>query len=604
MNKEDINIIPIEDLVGPEKKYSFLIPSYQRGYRWTEDNIKSLLKDLWEFMESPRENDDFYCLQPVVVQETQWKDVNNTVSGYELIDGQQRLTTIYILLKILKEYLPKSDAPFELSYQTRKESKKFLEELNSELDHTYINSNIDFSHIYNAFITAKEWLENKRSKDVSSRFNDLLLSKVCIIWYEVTDQNVKAKEVFTRINVGKIGLTNAELIKALFLQGDKWKSKTTEGEEDSSTVFLNQIKIATAWDKIETYLREDDFWYFLRNKTDEDKYKFNRIEYIFDLIAEKKSDNNDDFFTFIQFSNMFEENKERKANKLMEEIWERIENYFMTFREWFEDPELYHRIGFLISSGAKIEDIKTNSKEKAKPQFIELLDNQIKEKIALPNGRNLEDLIYTDKNDYKKLMNILLLFNIQAILKTDSIRLRFPFDLYKKNKWSLEHIHAQNAEALKRHSEQLEWLKDNLNSLKLIQTSQFSSNDIKELIATVEQAIEGLNSTKQALTNFDDISAKIITKLSSKKEIDNVHSIGNLALLDGKSNSSLSNSVFLTKKAKLIELENQGSFIPICTRNVFMKYYNPKSSNLFYWSSEDMNTYVAEIKKALENYLN
>lgn len=73
----------------------FFIPSYQRGYRWGSDEIVRLLKDINEY---DKERDgDFYCLQPVVVR----FDRNN--EQWRLVDGQQRLTTISIILANLDE---------------------------------------------------------------------------------------------------------------------------------------------------------------------------------------------------------------------------------------------------------------------------------------------------------------------------------------------------------------------------------------------------------------------------------------------------------------------------------------------------------------------
>ncbi|HHO42693.1 MAG TPA: DUF262 domain-containing protein, partial [Epsilonproteobacteria bacterium] len=46
---------------------SFYIPSYQRGYRWTKQQVEDLLDDIWEFHQNV--DDGFYCLQPIVVKE-------------------------------------------------------------------------------------------------------------------------------------------------------------------------------------------------------------------------------------------------------------------------------------------------------------------------------------------------------------------------------------------------------------------------------------------------------------------------------------------------------------------------------------------------------
>lgn len=78
-------------------QYAFYIPAYQRGYRWTIQEVEDLLNDIYEF--TPREINDssektWYCLQPVVVKHLQEQT-------YEVIDGQQRLTTAYLILYYL-----------------------------------------------------------------------------------------------------------------------------------------------------------------------------------------------------------------------------------------------------------------------------------------------------------------------------------------------------------------------------------------------------------------------------------------------------------------------------------------------------------------------
>ena len=104
-------------------QYSFYIPAYQRGYRWTEQEVIDLLNDINEF--TPREVNDtektWYCLQPIVVKQ---KGENE----YEVIDGQQRLTTVYLILHLLNQdyVVKKQDKLFSMDYQTRKGSKNFL----------------------------------------------------------------------------------------------------------------------------------------------------------------------------------------------------------------------------------------------------------------------------------------------------------------------------------------------------------------------------------------------------------------------------------------------------------------------------------------------
>ena len=92
MSENKLVLKSINDLLGSK----FYIPSYQRGYRWKNQQVKDLLKDLWEFKSNPPKHEDgkekpFYCLQPVVIKPTE-------NDNWEVIDGQQRLTTILIIL--------------------------------------------------------------------------------------------------------------------------------------------------------------------------------------------------------------------------------------------------------------------------------------------------------------------------------------------------------------------------------------------------------------------------------------------------------------------------------------------------------------------------
>jgi len=190
-------------------QYSFYIPAYQRGYRWTEQEVKDLLNDITEFM--PREivgSDDrtWYCLQPVVVKQRKENE-------YEVIDGQQRLTTAYLILHYLNQDFveKKRDKLFNLDYETRPDSKIFIQ--HPEVDSS---SCIDFYYMHQAYSTIEKWFEASEQQTSFDKndFRSKIKFHTKVIWYETTEENPIT--VFTRLNIGKISLTNAELIKALF----------------------------------------------------------------------------------------------------------------------------------------------------------------------------------------------------------------------------------------------------------------------------------------------------------------------------------------------------------------------------------------------------
>ena len=150
------------------QQFSFYIPSYQRGYRWSTNEVKDLLNDISEF--TPRIVDDesnektWYCLQPIVVKKRE-------NGQFEVIDGQQRLTTIYLILYYINQgYVEDRRMKlFDLHYETRENSTSFLQDLTKE---TNDESNIDFYHISNAYKTICDWFSNPsfNINDFESKF--------------------------------------------------------------------------------------------------------------------------------------------------------------------------------------------------------------------------------------------------------------------------------------------------------------------------------------------------------------------------------------------------------------------------------------------------
>lgn len=537
-----IKLRPINSLIGER----FYVPSYQRGYRWTERQVVDLLDDIWQFS-TERDKDEIYCLQPVIVKdhEGQW----------ELIDGQQRLTTIYIILSYLKK------KRFQIEYETRKQSREFLENLNGEIDDT----NIDFFHISSAFGFVSDWFQKIEESDadhtVEEEFSLALGKHTQVIWYQVND-DVDAIDIFTRINIGKIPLTNAELIKALFLRSNNFGDNVEE-------VRLKQLEIAGEWDRIEYSLQNDEFWYFLCDGAT--KYD-TRIEFIFDLIAEKNQ-KHDEFYTFRHFSSQ----NISEAN--IEEHWKKIRTYFLTFEEWYNDKELYHLIGYLIAIGFKIVQIKKASLSKSKSAFRQYLKDSIRDQIKC----KVSELQYGDPFVRK----VLLLFNIVTLINNKQANTRFQFNRYKLENWDIEHIHSVQSEMPETKSHQIEWLKE---------VEKFTEDeDFKKRIAEV------LKNEKQIdEATFRKLFQDIISKYGEDVE---VNDISNLTLLDAKTNRGYKNAIFPIKRNIILERDREGTFIPLCTKNVFLKYYSNDLSKMSIWGKEDRTRYKESIETVLQNII-
>jgi hypothetical protein len=595
--EEKIELKSIAEL----QKMNFFIPSYQRGYRWTTQQVKDLLDDIHEFIEAGAQG--FYCIQPLVVRERDKKPT------WEVIDGQQRLTTIYILLSYFNwEKYQK----YSIEYETREDSKSFLEKIADDK----AESNIDYYHIVKAKEQIRDWFKDK-TDEFKANFRKQLFNNVKFIWYESADE--EPIKVFTRLNIGKIPLANAELIKALFLNKSNFKGS------DDKKIRLQQQEIAGKWDAVEGTLQNDEFWLFLNDANYE---KPTRVDFIFDLICEKnilrlnEDLGTDGYKTFRYFYSWF---KQQGNNANIMDCWKNVKTLFQTFQEWFNDLELYHYVGFLIAKGGrKPKDILDNWKG-SKSDFKNWLKSQIKDVVKSTKSLRSEEpqnaLKFYDDKDKEIICKILLLHNIQTVInQSKSIKddekyklpvfYKFPFHLFKREKWDVEHIDSNTENSLKRSKEQREWLK----------YSSININD-KELRKKIE---DFLKQSADNLQKFEELCQEIVNiaeNCNNKLSDDDKQQIWNLCLLDASSNRSYGNAIFPAKRRVIIgkdqgktisvdddlnvtESEGAIAFIPPCTKNVFLKYYNSTTNNMREWDKEDAEAYLKNIKEVLKDFLN
>jgi uncharacterized protein with ParB-like and HNH nuclease domain len=529
------------------KDTSFFIPSYQRGYRWDEQQVLNLLDDIYTFMQFG--SSDFYCLQPIVVRECEDQDTPG-LKKYEVIDGQQRLTTIKIILSYLGR------ANYVITYETRHDSEEILNNLDQVEEH----KNIDYFFFKNAYDTVKEWFNRPRTdgETLEDEFHIALGKTVKVIWYEV-DPVTEVREVFSRLNIGKIPLTNAELIKALIL---------TSNEE-------RKLERANEWDSIERKLRNNRLWYFINPHKDYSS----RIELLFDLYTKNtKTISPDKFFTFYEIQKQPD----------LGEVWQTIKGYLALFEEWFQDRELYHYIGYLTQRRhiAEIIGIYEHPVTADKLAFRNALKRLLYKQVE---GVDISQLQYGVDND--RIKNVLLLFNIATTLKQQNHEARFPFDAYVKEKWSIEHIHAQNAEGLRTKEQWQAWIRD---SISLFEQLNDSTDE-----AIIKKLKARLNDPDLSQYEFDELFTEILTETTERFGTD-LNTIDNLALLDQGTNSALGNHFYPVKYRKLLEYDKKGHFIPICTRNAFMKYYSEKVDHFQLWSETDRNGYLTAIEQSFK----
>jgi len=561
MNQKD-SLITLKNIYELRDK-NFFIPAYQRGYRWKKRQVIDLLNDLKVFSENKKNKSDFYCLQPIVVKKcSENLKKNNNLEGnwFEVIDGQQRLTTIYLILHYFNQRIIEEERYilYSIKYETRPKSTDFLKNIKSD----YYKDNIDFYNMFNAYENIKEWFSDK--KNIINNIQDIILNNTSVIWYQVFKE-INSIDIFTRINIGKIPLTNAELIKAMFL------GNVNSEEKDEGEVYLKRLQIAKEWDEIEYTLQRDKFWYFIYHG---EKDYDTRIEYIFDSMK-KKSNDDESYYTF----HKFHEDLDRKS---LDEIWLNIKKYFQKLQDWFNNRVTYHYIGYLITLGYSIDELINISQGKTKTEFKRSLINKIKNEISFEE--DMESLEYGTDNE--KIINLLLLFNIQTLLDNDEAESKFPFNLFKTQNWDLEHIHSINEEVPSTNTHKKDWL---------IDAKEFVD---KKLKVKIEKYIQ-----EDSFEDFNQIYETVLDFFNKDNNYFSINDISNLTLLDFKTNRGYGNAVFPVKRKTIINKDKIGIFIPICTKNVFLKYYSEKVSQMSYWNNEDSKYYIQAMKNTLADFL-
>lgn len=606
INSNELVLKPINDLLNE----SFFIPAYQRGYRWSQRQVIELLDDIKEFQQKAEDSHKsaFYCLQPIVVKQHN--------GGWELVDGQQRLTTIYIILTYLKDILTILGKPrYKLSYETRESSAEFLQHIDEER----AGENIDFFHISEAKKAVDEWFKAQdgtyQIKFIQTLLNDDDTGKnVKVIWYQISDtENVT--EVFTRLNMGKIPLVNAELVKALFLKSSNFAKNIRDINSKKPIQDLQQLKISQEWDSIEKRLQDDAFWYFISNR----KITSNRIEFVLSLAARNLDCEGiietDKLKIFLQFNQLFNSSNNSDLTHDVANEWLKIKQCFMTLEEWYNDRALFHLIGYLISQNVSISELfDLNQNASTKYAFrTELLKRAFNKTF---NGIDFDEIsikwfeetlsTLTYDSGPHKLRPVLLLFNVASLLANPTTNARFQFDKYKLDSWDIEHIRSVASDMPNTKDKQKIWLENVISYISEDkQTGLDSSSDInneEQEIRTETQAL--LNASIFDNDQFELLYDKVRVHYDPDSDEDVNNSIGNLTLLDSSTNRSYQNAVFPIKRSRIIALDKKATFVPLCTKNAFLKYYSKQVDKMLYWETGDSEDHQQAMIEMLFGFFN
>lgn len=649
--------------------YSFNIPEYQRGYRWEKKQVEDLLNDLKDFIDKKYDKKEFYCLQPIVVYKT---DENS----YDVIDGQQRLTTLYLILKALEKTIDENcdtQTIYKIGYSKYK---------NDQYENDYLNSNgfvddnedqylsADNFFIRQAYVEICRWFDNNKryrvtfaqmlmNSDSNSTLPDNEKKDLRVIWYETTSGSKDSYdpiqlekdsiEIFNRLNYGKIKLTDTELIKALILQSDCYNGDKYASMEQWTS------KVAADWDNMEKKLHNPFFWSMLNAV--EDINNPSHIGFILSFVArdiyeENADDENfknikkDGHFDYIVIDRWLSK-KGSSREKLVKDLWNRVMDVFSLFESWYEDLEIYHRIGLLILflERSKERDNKVNNlirslydkKSLSKSAFIEVLRKKIKTVVKITskdedgNINTLETINYLYNSD--EIIKILEMVNVIDHLRKPNDESRFPFHLFKKyNVTSLEHIHPQNIVDMS-FKEACSWLKrkeyelnglESLDDKNIVPNAKNAAGKLKDVLVFLNEDVEDKVQREANKKANQEAAKKYETSSEIKdliKTVDDVfdelagmkgtemHSIKNMALVDMPTNSALQNYLLDTKRRILKERSeadassDKHTFVPITTELVFNKGFSNSVKELKFWTCPDREAYFKHVESIYNEFV-
>jgi len=352
------NVLSIDRLLSykflGKDQFPFSIPSYQRGYRWTTENVRALLEDLLEFKEG---QSSLYCLQPIVFKRCKIDVESKQREIFRIVDGQQRLTTMTILLRELGVAVP-----WDMYYETvtvgdedvdAQEKGKWLSDLLDDPDNDG-GINGHFRKTNAEFI--KTWIEKEGGRkeqlrgalgiageDAEVTAHGKSVAFIGYLMNNSVDSSRDEHELFDRLNDGRVPLTSAELIKALF-------EVSTSGLND-----VDKLEISKEWELIEQGLHDEKFWRVFKS---DNKTPFTRIEELFAVVADTKSANraNDTLAVYHDVEKMVvwkvsggdtEKRTPDERRDALKDLWQKVLELYRWMRSCVRDHEMANYIGWI-----------------------------------------------------------------------------------------------------------------------------------------------------------------------------------------------------------------------------------------------------------------
>lgn len=576
-------------------EYKFYnIPEYQRGYKWTSQQIEQLLDDINLFHKNGND-DHFYCMQNITLVEKE--------TSYNIVDGQQRLTTLLVLLSYLDEMKLVEN---KLKYSVRPDTDCFIRNsiisknifTDNWADFLQTNVGQDYDHqdifyLFSAYNCIDRWII-RNNIDKNDFKNKLLYNTKFIVNKPNTDNE---QELFMNLNTGRVSLDGADLVRALLITNvAKEELEDTALENTKSIVRINErrVRIGLELDEISAWWDQPnvrEYFSFLNkistpnNETIEFNSDIYPVNLLYKLYVAKDGERE------IRLQNF--------ENQKYFESYKKIISLHRTVKDWYQDYEIYHFVKYIITqTSTAIATIWNDWKSaKSRQEFIEKLKS--KSKAIIETLVDEIDDLNEDwfANEDSKLYKILIMSDVVEIIKSQKSENKMPFlpaEYFRPKKEDIEHIFPQTPIGTKNKQEQSDFIAyiHLLNDL-----SDGFNQSINE-----EIRIQKIDIPKHW---SDSVNVEACQKNinSNANKLINRNSIGNLVLLNEKINRGYGNDYYTRKRIEIIRNPKK-KFIRPHTLRPFIKGFLSTPNDLEIWTNKDIKSNAECIKRQIVDFFN
>lgn len=604
---------------------NYLIPIYQRDYAWEAKEINQLIQDFWDY--AKEKNNSNYYIGTLVTHLRTEKDKEH-IGKYEVLDGQQRLTTLYILVAALKslgqDISEDIIKPLNLNFEAREESTNTLKNI---LDKK-IEEKEKMQSIIDGFNIAKNYLETEqqdKSKIDLKDFTNYLLKNVILV-RTIVPPDTDLNHYFEIMNNRGEQLEKHEILKANLLE------KIDENER------TQYAKVWDACSQMDNYVQMN-FDSGDREKLFDGNWDSLNIEKISEIqkTGDNEKDGEDNLLNLLKLFDNEKPNEEEK--KRIEEI-KKFDSDGKEVSERFESiidfPHFLLQVLKVTKGDVSLDDKKLLDKENGFYKFKEnsdfkedgefaknFIQNLLKYRfwfdkyvIKRENKENwsLQKLKYENNNQSyvgtfgksdvginKEITMIQSMFHVSNPSRQNKTWLNKVFEkcyCEKDLKESKEPKDFLNE--LEKISRELFTQKEELENLNYINNrpTAYTFNLLDYVIwknkETYKSKIENINSFsfkfRNSVEHFYAQNYNPTEKDKKLKNKDLLHSFGNLALTSGGHNSKLSDVSPKGKKDKTDEKEQSLKFQLMLS----------KAEN---WNDEAIQSHQEEMIKLLKNFL-